>query len=166
MDPALESLWRVGQKPFHDKTIFSGDGHTVADALISIESAIRHIELYYPSAELRQFDDWHEHDGMVFDSSPVSLEDLREQTSSAEAFIKNHSDDYAVYRAVYPASLDFLLRYCLWDADVPNQPEHARSADWSFTGYGFDLMEIKKRWGRAQLIEEPSKSYFTQRYGG
>jgi len=166
MDPALESLWRDGQKPFHDKTIFSGDGHTVADALISIESAIRHIELYYPSAELRQFDDWHEHDGIVFDSRPVSLDTLRAQTASAEVFIRNHSDDHAVYRAVYPDSLDFLLRYCLWEADVPNQPDHTRSANWSFTGYGFDLMEMKKRWGGANLIEEPSKSYFTQRYGG
>lgn len=107
MDTTLESLWRDGRKPFHGATIFSCDGHTVTDAIEAIGSTLRHIELYYPSARLRSFDDWHEHDGIVFGSKAVSLTTLREQISSPGAYVKSHSDDHAVYRAIYPESLDF-----------------------------------------------------------
>jgi hypothetical protein len=164
MDAILEPLWRAGEKPFHGTTIFPTENVYVRDAVVAMSSAYDHIALYYPSARLFALEDWHEHDGYISPSKPTSLAELREQVGSPESYVRSHSDDSAVYRAIYPESLDFVLRYCLWDDDSAGSAD--REVQWSFTGYGHAIPELRKRWQQFSLSEEPSAEYFQSRYAG
>ncbi|WP_367872543.1 hypothetical protein [Luteolibacter sp. Populi] len=164
MDNLLESLWRTGEKPFHAETVYPLDDVFVRDAIVAIRSALGHIACYYPSARLFALDDWHEHDGIITAPKATRIEELREQVGSAEAYVKNHSDDTFVYRAIYPDSMDFVLRYCLGD-DAAAAPS-SRTVHWTFTGYGHDIAEIHKRWHPYRLASEPSVAFFQERYAG
>ena len=164
MDTLLEPLWRTGQKPFHSKTIFPSVEVFVEDAMIAISSALRHIEIYYPSNRLFAFDDWHEHDGFVTPARPISISELREQIKTPASYAQSLSDDTAVYRAIYPDSLDFVLRYSLSDEDSLEAPD--REVHWTFTGYGHDIVELQKRWQPFGLSVEASCEFFLKRYAG
>lgn len=166
MDGILETLWRSGEKPFHCETIYPLSDLYVRDAIVAIPSALSHIAQYYPANQLYALDDWHEHDGFIASSSPVALDDLRQQVATPESYVASHSDDSMVYRAIYPDTRDFLLRYCLWDADKPHQDAADREVHWTFTGYGHDLFEMMKRWAPYNLARESSAKYFRDRYSG
>lgn len=166
MDPQLEPLWRSGQKPFHGETLYPLNDVLVRDALVAIPSALRHIELYYPDAQLFMFDDWHQHDGFIVQARPVTLEALRKPMLTPESYVASLSDDFAVYRAIYPASLDFLLRYSVCDADASGQDPADREVHWTFTGRGHDVFEMRKRWFAYSLEAESSAEYFQERYSG
>ncbi len=162
----METLWRDGRQPFHAETIRPPEDLTVADAVEAISSALDHIGSYYPGSRLHVFDDWHEHDGLLVGGKVRMIEFLRKEVSSPESYVASHSDDFLVYRSVYPDTLDFLLRYSLCEADGEGEVPAARGAHWTFTGYGFDLYEMKKRWERYGVVSEPSADYFKRRYGG
>lgn len=166
MDAILEPLWKSGEKPFHGETAYPLDDVFVRDAIIAIPSALDHIAQYYPANELFAFDDWHEHDGFIVPAKRTKLDDLRRQVATPENYLKSHSDDHAVYRSIYPDSLDFLLRYSLWGEDEPNQDASVREVHWTFTGFGHDIAELKKRWSSYNVATEPSAKYFRDRYSG
>ncbi len=166
MDDTLEPLWQNGEKPFHGETIYPVDDVFVRDAIVAIPSVLRHIALYYPGNTLFALDDWHEHDGFIDSARPTTLDDLRKQVATPESYVANHSDDHVVYRAIYPDSLDFLLRYSLWEADKPDQDAADREVRWTFTGYGHDLYEMMKIWAPYHLETESSAKYFRERYAG
>ncbi len=164
MDSILNALWPSGKRPFCGETIYPVDDVLVGDAIVAIPSALDHIGLYYPACTLFSLDDWHEHDGFVVSAKPTTIEMLRAELSTPESYVSFHSDDCAVYRAVYPDTLDFVLRYSLWEADGTDQAPVDRGVHWTFTGYGHDIAEVKKRWGRYNLATEPSERYFQSRY--
>ena len=166
MDAILEPLWQSGMKPFHDETIYPTRAVFVREATVAMQSALDHISQYYPDTKLFAFDDWHEHDGFLVSAQPTTIEVLREQVSSPTHFVSDHSDDFAVYRAVYPEGLDFLLRYSLSEADEPDQDDSDREVHWTFSGYGHDLAEMKKRWATYDLASDSSSVYFSKRYAG
>jgi|GEM_PF-2151743 len=164
MDTILESLWRTGQKPFHSETIFPSKDVFVRDAIVAISSALNHIESYYPSNRLFAFDDWHEHDGFVTPAKPTCLKELREQIMTPDSYVRSLSDDTSVYRAIYPVSLDFVLRYGVGDDDSLEVAD--RDVQWSFTGYGNGIAELQKRWQCFGLTAEVSSEFFDKRYAG
>lgn len=166
MDHLLEPRWQNGGKPFHRETLYPLNDVFVRDALVAIPSALRHILLYYPSDQLFMFDDWHEHDGFVVQAKPTTIKAVQKQVLTPESYVSNIPDDFAVYRAIYPASLNFLLRYSLSDADALGQAPSDREVHWTFTGYGHDLAEMKKRWLPYNLAVKPSAKYFQARHAG
>jgi len=166
MDATLEPLWKSGEQPFHGETLYPLADVFVRDAIIAITSALDHIAQYYPANQLFAFDDWHEHDGFIVPKKATTLDELRRQLETPESYVSSHSDDTAVYRAIYPDSLEFLLRYCLWDADDPSQEAADREVDWTFTGFGHDLSEMMKRWAPYNLAREASAKYYRDRYAG
>ena len=165
MDGILETLWQDGEKPFHGETIYPLDDVFVRDAIVAIPSALNHIARYYPGSRLFAFDDWHEHDGFIVSAKPTTLDEIRRQLATPESYISSHSDDTAVYRAIYSDSRDFLLRYSLWDDDQ-HQDAADREVHWTFTGFGHDLSEMMKGWSLYNLAREPSAKYFRDRYAG
>jgi hypothetical protein len=164
MDATLEPLWRNGEKPFQGETIYPVADVFVRDAIAAIRSALDHIEQYYPTNTLFVLEDWHEHDGFIVTAKTATLDALREQIATPEIFISSHSDDTAVYLSIYPDSLDFLLRYSLFEA--VDQSQGGREARWTFTGYGHDVAEMKKRWSPYSLVSETSAKYFREHYAG
>lgn len=166
MDCTLNSLWSSGKKPFHGETIYPADEVFVRDAIVAIPSALDHIAQHYPDCPLFSLDDWHEHDGFVTSAESTTIKALSAELSTPESYVSFHSDECAVYRAVYPETLDFVLRYSLWVADDENQPLADREVHWTFTGCGHDIAELKKRWASYHLVAEPSVKYFQSRYAG
>jgi hypothetical protein len=164
MDATLEPLWRSGEKPFHGETVFPLDDVFVRDAIIAIPSALDHIAQHYPANQLFAFDDWHEHDGLIVCAKLTTLDELRRQVATPESYILSNSDDTAVYRAIYPDSREFLLRYSLWDTDEPNQDAADREVHWTFSGYGHDIAEMMKRWASYNIEVVPSAKYFRERH--
>jgi hypothetical protein len=74
-----------------------------------------------------------------------------------------------VYYAVYPDSMDFLLRYNLLDEDKELGQYPDIWGDFSFTGYDFDLWEISKRlrdYRDIAIGKQNSKQYFDRIYAG
>ncbi|GAA5496381.1 hypothetical protein Rhal01_02564 [Rubritalea halochordaticola] len=166
MNAELHTLWQSGEKPFHSETIYPREDVFVRDVLVAIPSALDHIAQYYPENQLYSLDDWHEHDGLIVPAKPTSLDEIRTQLATAESYVRHHTDATAVYRAIFPDSLDFLLRYSLWEADSPHQDPSDREVHWTFTAYGHDLCEMKKRWSAYNLASESSARYFQTRYAG
>lgn len=164
MDCTLEPLWQTGEKPFHGKTIYPADDVFVRDAIVAIPSALDHIAQNYPTDRLFAFDDWHEHDGFVVSSKPTTLDAIREQVTTPDSYVSNHSDDFAVYRAIYPDSLAFLLRYSLYDAHDRDQGASDREVHWTFTGHGPDVAEMTKRWDSYNLEVASSANYYRERH--
>ena len=164
MDVILEPLWQSGEKPFHGKTAFPMNDVFVRDAIIAIPWALDHIAQHYPANQLFALDDWHEHDGFISCAKLTTLEELRQQVATPESYVLSHSDDVAVYRAIYPDSRDFLLRYSLWDAESSDQDAADREVHWTFTGYGQDIAEMMKRWASYNIETVPSAKYFQERH--
>lgn len=142
------------------------DDTFVRDAIIAIPSVLDHIAQYYLTSQLFALEDWHEHDGFIVSAMRTALDDIRTQVRTAESYITFHSDDTAVYREIYPESLDFLLRYSLWAADEPEQDASDREVHWTFSGYGHDVAEVIKRWAPYNLEVASSAKYFRERYAG
>ena len=164
MDATLEPLWKTGEKPFDGETVYPLDDVFVRDAVVAIPSALDHIAQCYPTNQLFSLDDWHEHDGFVVSAKPTNIEALRAQVATLDSYVANHSDDFAVYRAIYPESLEFLLRYCLYDAHDRDQDASDREVHWTFTGGGHDVAELAKRWASYNLEVTSSAKYYRERY--
>jgi hypothetical protein len=167
MDRILEVAWQQQEKPFHAETIIPDDLIPVSILRLILKSIVKHCEIYYPLSycTIYKFDDWHEHDGYATERSPVTFQELYAVLESDELFYQSrHQDDY-VYYAVYPDSMDFLLRYNLLDEDKELGQYPDIWGDFSFTGYDFDLWEISKRlrdYRDIAIGKQNSKQYFAR----
>src|SRR5262245_6333327 len=109
MTPELDSRWRAAAAPFDGKVLVLDE----ADGLVRLRSVL--IQAYY---ELRpafpliyQYDDWHEHDGLVVSAKRASWDRVFAATATVRSLFDSRHDDFAVRRAIYPASFEWLLRY-------------------------------------------------------
>ena len=64
----------------------------------------------FPSDDLLVLDDWHEHDGWVTQSTPLTWAELREQLGSFPSFLSFRCGDEYVAKAIYPRARQFCLR--------------------------------------------------------
>jgi hypothetical protein len=169
MTEQLEKAWKASSKPFHDETIYSEDLVPIEALQAFVSSVIRHIGLYYPSNSLFLFDDWHAHDGFIVPAIPVSIKELTEHVATAESLYKWRQGDFNVCRSVYPDTFDFLLRVNVLDEDDDPEQYPGIWGSLSFTGYGFDIAEMRKRGNDVaalKLVQANSKQYFDRAYAG
>lgn len=98
----------------------------------------------------------------------ISYEKIFRSLESENTFYKSRHKDYEVYRAFYPDSSDFLIRYYILDKDDDPEFYPGIWGSFSFTGYGNDLYEISKclsDYIEAPIIKLNSKQYFEKNYG-
>jgi len=165
----LEKAWRASSKPFHDETIYCEDLVPIGALQAFVSSIVQHIDLYYRSNSLFLFDDWHAHDGIIVPAGPVSIKQLAEHVATADSLYKWRQGDFQVYRSVYPDTSDFLLRVNVLDENEDPNQYPGIWGSLSFTGHGFDLVEIRKRGhgvAGLRLIQANSKQYFDRAYAG
>lgn len=169
MTEQLEKSWKDSQKPFHDETIYTDDLVPIGALRQLVSSILGHIEQHYRGNPLFLFDDWHAHDGFVVEAAPVSIKELRGHVETTESLYDWRHGDHEVHRAIYPDTLEFLLRVQILDADEDPELYPGVWGAMSFTGYGIDLHEIDKR-NRGitgiSLARANSKEYFDRIYAG
>ena len=163
MDATLERLRKSGKKPFHERTLFCADDVPIATLRPLMLSLFQHIETHYPAAQLHRFDDWLQHDGRISERRPATVAELKTELSSVESLYRSRQGNDQVWTAIYPESEDFLLRYYLWDITEEACPIDQATGLFSFTGYGFDLFEVRKLWGRVPIGSLTSAAYFSLR---
>jgi hypothetical protein len=169
MTEQLEKAWKSSSKPFHSETIYTENLVPAGALQAFVNSIVRHIDLYYPGNALFLFDDWHAHDGFIVPATPVSMRELAEHVAAPDSLYKWRQGDFEVYRSIYPDTFDFLLRVNVLDADDDPEQYPGIWGSLSFTGYGFDLAEIRKRGhgvAALKLAQANSKEYFDRIYAG
>lgn len=169
MTEQLQSAWKTSSKPFHHETLFTEDFVPIVELQAFVSSIVRYIALYYPNNALFLFDDWHAHDGFIVQATPISIGELTERVGTVDSLYTWRQGDTEVYRSIYPETFDFLFRVYVCDKD--EDPEHYPGiwGSLSFTGYGIDVAEIRKRGhdvASLKLAQMNSKSYFDQIYSG
>lgn len=164
----LDDAWKTAGPPFHDDTIMSADPISVALLSRVLRSIAGYIRQRCASMELEIGEDWHAHDGFRTDGQPISFDKFLALVSSNDALRKRSPGDSYVFLAVYPKTHDFLLRFRVIPADEL-QEEDPAVAEFSFTGYGIDIFEIKKRLMNFPTLKYsmlPSEEYFRTTYAG
>jgi hypothetical protein len=153
MNAALDTAWKAAKPPFHDKAVVV-EGY-VSVALLSkvLLSFARHIELGCPHADLRIAADWHAHDGYQVEGDPISFSDFAALAASEDLLRKKSPEDFKVFLALYPSTLDFLLRFRVLPADELSEGD-SDLGEFDFAGFGNDVLELKKR-----LSDFPEISY-------
>ena len=169
MTEQLEVAWKTSSQPFHNETVYTEEFAPIDALQPFLKTIAAYIELSYPSALLFTLDDWHEHDGFIVPSTPLAMSDLAQHFTSTNSLYNWRSGESAVYRSVYPQTLDFLLRVHILDED--EDPKHYPGiwGSMSFTGYGVDLDEIRKRGHGVESLKLKlgnSKDYFDRIYAG
>jgi hypothetical protein len=168
MNVALDAAWRTANPPFHDKTVFVVGYVSVKLLSQALESISKHIELALPNSDLRLAHDWHAHDGFQKEGEPISFTDFLNLVASEDLLRKRSPGDTKVYLALFPVSLDFLLRFRVVPVDeVSDMNEEV--AEFDFTGYGVDVDEVTKRlkdFPELAYSVVPSFEYFRGAYAG
>lgn len=169
MTGQLQTAWQNAAQPFHHETVYGEDEVPLGQLQPFLKSLVRHLEVYYADSPLLCFEDWHQHDGYIVEAEKTSLATLNAHVESPDALLEWRHGDDDVYRAVYPESMDFLLRiYVAEKEDDQDEPLGVGGA-FSFSGHGHDVNELKKRAhdiAGFSLKTEASKSYFNRIYAG
>ena len=168
MNVILDDAWKAAEPPFHDNTIMSADSISVALLSRVLRSIAGHIQQGCANTELEIGEDWHAHDGFRTEGHPISFDNFLALVSSEETLRKRSPGDSYVFLAVYPKTHDFLLRFRVIPDDERQEGDPA-VAEFSFTGYGIDIFEIKKRLMDFPTLKYsilPSKEYFRTIYAG
>jgi len=168
MNAALDTAWKAAKPPFHDKALVVTGYVSVSSLSKVLHSFARHIELACPHADLRIAADWHAHDGYQIEGDPISLSDFAALTASEDLLRKKSPEDFKVFLAVYPSSLDFLLRFRVLPADELPEGD-SDLGEFDFSGFGNDVLELKKR--LSDFPEIPCRvlnasEYFSSIYAG
>jgi hypothetical protein len=163
--PELARRWKVRLAPFDGSTVASCDEPDLNVVREVLSFACEVLRDSYPSIYL--FSDWHEHDGFITQPRPGSWAEVFSWLASADSLYASREGDDFVRVAVFPASLDWLLRYNIEDTD-----DHYSSAscDFDFTATPaasvFALVtELHSRWPGHTDISR-AKLYFDNSYGG
>lgn len=170
MDSILESAWKSHKKPFHEKTLVHENPIPIPTLRLMLFSVINYCENVYPNRTLYTFDDWHEHDGYITSCQMTDFHDLRLTLESDNVLHDSMQGDDFVYKAIYPATQDFLLRYYIFEIGK-DDPEYLPGicGRFTFTGCRSDLFEITKRlegFDKSSLTTENSIRYFDKVYAG
>lgn len=161
MDEYLDDAWESGDPPFHGATLRNGaplDLPRLRAALTTVADALE--RRYGRATKLLILDDWHEHDGFRQTAARIEWPALRTMFADDKRLANTRVDELNVYRAVYPVSAEWLLRWHIDDA-TPPECEFTFSASDDEAREVADLLRAT-----APLTVHPSAAYFRQRYSG
>ena len=171
MNAELDRLWRNGQSPFDGLTVTLNDYIPLPLFQQALVAIVERLYAYRPEASLFHNMDWHEHDGFINESQPISWAELRDRIAS----IRNLQDrfylaDTYVRDGIFPAERDYLLRYYV---DFPD------ATPWEPTPLPTGIIDVTCQRPLALQIESamqtvgvsnldilPAKAFFDSRYAG
>jgi hypothetical protein len=111
MDSILESAWRNHEKPFQEETLAHENLIPISTLCLILLTIVDYCENLYSNCRLYSFDDWHAHDGYITSCQVTNFHDLHRAFESDTTLHNSMQGDDFVYKAIYPDTRDFLLRY-------------------------------------------------------
>jgi hypothetical protein len=161
MDEYLDDAWQNGDPPFHGSTLRNDRPITLPQLRAVLTAVVDSLERRFGrGATLLWLEDWHEHDGFRHNGARIEGPALRTTLSDDRRLLNTRHGGFNVYRAVYPVSAEWLLRWLIGDDD-PLECEFTFSASDEFTREVGDLVRQT-----AAVTVERSAQYFRKRYAG
>ena len=115
MNKLMERQLALGSKPFDGNTVTIDDECTITKLRQILVGVTSRLQNKFSNEELFCFFDWFEHDGLITPETPCDWHRLGDWIETEKKLYKSRTGDFAVYNAIYPNSLDFLLRYYVDD---------------------------------------------------
>jgi len=161
MDEFLDDAWQSGEPPFHGATVRNEESLTLRQLQAALVIVADSLEQHYGRAQkLLLLDDWHEHDGFHLTGKRIELPALRTMLADETRLAKTRVDDFNVYRAIYPAAAEWLLRWYIGD-ETPAECEFTFSASDDEAREVADLLRAT-----VAITVDRSAKYFRDTYRG
>ena len=165
MDEYLDDAWQSGERPFHGSTVRNDDSVDLPTLRASLTVIADFLERRYGRGQkLLVLDDWHEHDGFGQTGARVEWPAVRAMFADDRRLANTSTGDFNVYRAVYPVSAEWLLRWYVGGEDPPDNPPEC---EFTFSADDAEAREVAELLGPTVTVSaEGSAAYFRARYAG
>jgi hypothetical protein len=161
MDEYLDDAWQSGEPPFHGATMRNEQSLALPQLRAVLTTIVDSLERRYGrGAKLLLLEDWHEHDGFRHDGARIEWAALRTMLADDRRLLNTQHGDFNVYRAVYPVSAEWLLRWYI-GGEEPAECELTFSASDDASREVADLVRQT-----AAVMVESSAKYFRNCYAG
>jgi len=171
LDAELNRRWLSSEPPFDGVTIHTPDFVPVSELRLLLLPVLDVLTARFGDSLLLRNADWHEHDGYVSSSSPISWSEIHSLLASDKALLAACESDTYVRLAVFPEDREFLLRIYVPDVtdnslhehDDPNLVRYGMvdlSGDGSFVA---SVAASLSNSATALVAFEPSKLFFDRR---
>jgi hypothetical protein len=168
MNHELFARWKQGQPPYDGTTLYADPYLPVSDVRCAVQEIVKVPKPRYGDCALWKLRDWYEHDGFILDAEVSTWAELEIVLVSDDTFYESRAGDEYMRVTWYPTSASFLLRY--YPDEEDNDPDYpGRWGDFDFSGPTDLIAAIQQQLPvtlRAELLTEPTRRYFDQRYGG
>ena len=166
MDEMLINAWRSAAPPFDGATARPADLLPLVYLSSALRSLVEALHRRHGNATLLRLDDWHEHDGYVTSSRPITWQELVAITATPEALYEQRPGDDHVRLAVYESTGRFMLRIWIPDEDDDLDMYPGRWGDFDLTASESYLQEIMAATSVGALSISPATRYFEKRFAG
>ena len=162
MDEYLDDAWQSADPPFDGLTLRNEAALSPKQLLEVLEAIVVNLEHQYGRGQrLLDLQDWHEHDGFRREGTVASFASVRKMIETEPRLLATRTDEDRVYRAVYPTSGEWLLRWHIGDEDPT--PE----CDLTFSTNEADANAMADRLRPLCGFQlEESAGYFRRAYAG
>jgi hypothetical protein len=168
MNKELLIAWERGLPPFEGDVIRCEESIPWSSLRQVSLGILQHIEDHYRAEALFSLDDWHEHDGIGTGECDTDIAALRAAFDDASLLRRFCPGDYLVYRAIYPANMNFFWRFWL-DAPEDCPDQSAPTGIFDFSSGGSHFQEVRQMIENVPGIQpsiESAKAYFDRTWGG
>lgn len=161
MDDYLDDAWQSVEPPFDGLTIRNELALTPKQLLAVLEAIVVNLEHQCGRGQrLLDLQDWHERDGFRREGNVASFAVVRKMIETEPRLLATRTNEPRVYRAIYPTSGEWLLRWYISDDESPE-------CDVTFSTNEADAnaMALKLRPLMGVSVEE-SAGYFKRAFRG
>jgi hypothetical protein len=159
MDEYLDQAWKDAEPPFDGETVSNRSPLTLRQLGSVRETIVAVVEKQYGRGmKLLSMADSHERDGFRQEATAIELIDLRRMIGTDDRLRQTRTGEPGVYRAVYPVSAEWLLR---WQIDDAGECQFTFSTNDTDAAAMADVLRKI-----AEVDLEPSAGYFRARFGG
>lgn len=166
MSPELCKRFKNGESPFNGKSVVTCDDPEIEMVRQMVEYCID--QLAENSNAVMVTHDWHEHDGFILPANRTTWDECRKWVKTAETFYESRDRDFGVRIAMYPPSLEWLLRFNIDDEDEPDWITAWADMDFSVgdnpTAIAIAASLNSSFPGYTEMVN--TKEYFDNSYGG
>jgi hypothetical protein len=161
VDDYLDDAWQSAVPPFDGLTLHNELALSPKKLLAVLEAIVVNLEQQYGRGQrLLDLQDWHEHDGFRREGNVASFAIVRKMIETEPRLLATRTGDHRVYRAIYPTSGEWLLRWCISDDDTPE-------CDVTFSTNESDANAMAARLKPLMGVAvEESAGYFRRAYAG
>lgn len=166
MTPELSERLDKGESPFNGLSVVTCNDPGIEQVRQMVEYCFNLLSEDW--GEILMTHDWHEHDGFIQNATKTTWEQCRHWVRTAKAFYESGDKDFAVRIAVYPPSMEWLLRFNIDDEDESDWTTAWADMDFS-AGNNQRAIQIAKSLyhkfpGNSEIVS--SKEHFDATYGG